>query len=456
MGKIFNPFASIPQKYSNEFTIKQIDLIKNRVRLFCFLALGINFLASVLTFLFYPKEFNTKEIPLWVIMLIGMAIMLFINKKIRTIRAAKLNAYIFTALLLLLLIKTCMIYYQQAEYSAPIFLFVLFLVAFTIPWTPVDLIPITILHIAAYTLLFLYFRRYLQGLTQFGTDIHTFFDGILFLLTGFVLCFVVRIKETDRDIENFLLLKEVEKKNEQFKQELEIATRVHNTLIPGSVSSDLVDIAVTYLPMQYIGGDYTKFHFIDSSKLIFIICDVTGHGVSAALLVNRLHTEFERLAKEGKTPGVLLKELNDFIVEDFEGTNMFLSAFCCLLDFEKKVLIYSNHGHPPQYIYKITDSSIKELEPQACLMGIFHTDNGVHRQELHFEKGDRILLFTDGVVETKNKEKELYGSKRLEQFILNNNNQPVELFNRALLAELDLFKEGPFDDDVLILSVRIK
>ena len=77
-------------------------------------------------------------------------------------------------------------------------------------------------------------------------------------------------------------------------------------------------------------------------------------------------------------------------------------------------------------------------------------------RNLDIKKGDRILLFTDGVIETKNKEKELYGSKRLEQFILSNNSQPVELFNRALLTELDRFKEDPFDDDVLIVSVKIK
>ena len=107
----------------------------------------------------------------------------------------------------------------------------------------------------------------------------------------------------------------------------------------------------TYLPVYYIGGDYTKFNFLEKDKLIFIITDVTGHGVPAALLVNRIHSEYERLAKEGYSPGELLRELNKFIEEDFGSSGMYLSAFCGLLDFKKMKLTYSNYGHPSQLLF---------------------------------------------------------------------------------------------------------
>ena len=453
---LLNPARAIPSQYMAEFTEKWIQLIRSRVQLFCALAIGVNVLASSLSFIFYPEEFNPREIPLWILILAGAGIVLYINRKTRTITSAKLVAYAFTILLLIIIKKSLIIYHDQAEMAGPIYMYILFLVAFTIPWTPLEILPITGMHLLSFGMIFLYFRTHFEGVAEFGFDMRMLYDGIIFLSIGFMFCFVVRAKEMARDVENFLLFKETEEQKKQMQKELELATRVHNTLIPKSLSTDKVDIAVTYLPMQYIGGDYTKFHFLSDDKLMFIICDVTGHGVSAALLVNRFHAEFERLAKEGKSPGVLLQELNNFIVEDFEGTNMFLSAFCCLLDFSAKKLVYSNHGHPPQYIYRVTESQIQYLEPQASLMGIFPGNDGVHQHDTPFENGDRILLFTDGVVEARTSAGELFGAERLESFISEKSSLAVDLFNKELIEALNTFKNGPFEDDVLVVNVKVK
>jgi len=239
-------------------------------------------------------------------------------------------------------------------------------------------------------------------------------------------------------------------------KELELATRVHKTLIPKSLSTDLVDIAVMYLPMYYIGGDYAKFHFVDKDRLIFIICDVTGHGVSAALLVNRVHTEFESLAREAKEPGTLLKELNNFIIKDFGGIDMYLSAFCGLLDFKTGRLIYSNYGHPAQYIYRVRELDIQRLESQTSLLGLPFPDDGLYQSQIKFNKGDQLLLFTDGLIEASNGHGEKYGKEKIESFIKQNCNAGPDLFNQKLLEELNTFKDEGFKDDIFLLSVKIK
>jgi sigma-B regulation protein RsbU (phosphoserine phosphatase) len=273
---------------------------------------------------------------------------------------------------------------------------------------------------------------------------------------GAILSFAVRKKEAARDVENFVLLKKIEEKNEQMRRELELATRIHKTLIPHSVSTDMVDVAVMYLPMYYIGGDYAKFHSIDKDRFLFVICDVTGHGVSAALLVNRLHTEFERLVRDGKEPGALLKELNDFITKDFGEINMFLSAFCGLLDFKTMKLLYSNHGHPDQYIYRVTKSDIQRLSSDASLLGLPIADENTYQHAVSFSKGDKILLFTDGVLDARNKDGESYGEARLEGFIKSRHALDTGRLNQSLVDELNSFKDGPFTDDIFILSIHIK
>ena len=224
---------------------------------------------------------------------------------------------------------------------------------------------------------------------------HHPFDGLVFIAMATFISVLIRRKEIERDTHNFTLLKKVESQNTKNDQDLGLARRVHRTLVPDSFSHERADIWVSYIPMNYVSGDYAKFLFLDDDRLLVFISDVTGHGVAAALLVNRVHAEFERLVQEEQKPEWLLRKLNHFISRDFEGTNMYLSAFCGLLDFKTHVFSYANYGHPSQYFFHLNGSNIEHLASQNTLLGIL--PDGQHRQgEVLFEPGDRLLLFTDG------------------------------------------------------------
>ena len=360
----------LPQRHQEEFLKEQTEFIRSRVRLLCGLVIGIYFSLTLASLLFFPKQFNLQELYIWGSLVLGGFLILSLNKRAKTIVEAKRNTYLFTVLFLLILIRVNILNVAQISMASLIYLFVLFLVSFTIPWRPLEAIPITLMHMGAYSYLYYHVHKTMPVVVQAEFSLTTYLSGLMFFFTAFVLVLIIREKETTREIENFTLLKDVEEKNIQMENELELATKVHQTLVPKSLETDLVDIAVMYLPMSFMGGDYARFHFIDENKLIFIICDVTGHGVSAALLVNRLHSEFESLAKEGKQPGILLKELNNFISDEFAGSNMYISAFCGLLDFKDKKFTYSNYAHPTQYFYKATNSNILYLGSQAALLGL--------------------------------------------------------------------------------------
>jgi sigma-B regulation protein RsbU (phosphoserine phosphatase) len=253
-----------------------------------------------------------------------------------------------------------------------------------------------------------------------------------------------------------VLKKEIEEKSKIMVEELEIANKIHSGLMPKSVRTDLVDIAVDYKPMLYMGGDYARFHFIDKEKLAFMIADITGHGVSAALLVNRLHTEIEELLRLKIDPGEMLKRLDRFIKSDFGKMSIFLSAFGGLLDFKSRKLTYSNFGHPPQILYRKADSKIIYMESQTFLMGIGLDDSGVYQMTIDFEKGDKIFLFTDGIIEAKAPSGEMYGNKRFEEFVRQNGALYVADFNEKLMATLKEFQAGEQSDDIFLLSIQIK
>jgi hypothetical protein len=448
----------IPLKYRSEFKARIAELTKSRVNFFCLLSMGLYFFSSALSFLMAPPEFRPKELILWALMLVGCGAIMTLNRYTKTLERARLNAYLFTAVILVIL-TSCNIIYYDSEYlyvSTISFLYVFFLVCLAIPWPPSDILPIALMHVAAFWVLASYighFRSLGPG-AKFSPQ--HIIDTAIFLLMGFLLVYSVRKRDTEREIQNFILLKEIDGKNMQMQRELELATRIHKTLIPKSLSTDKVDIAVTYMPMYYVGGDYAKFRMIGPDRLIFIICDVTGHGVSAALFVNRLHTEFERLAASGIEPGRLLASLDEFIKKAFDGINMYMSAFCGLLDFSTGKLIYSNHGHPAQYIYRVKDSDITHLRSQASLLGLPFDESGIYQHDIGFSRGDKLLLFTDGVIETKNAGGDHYGEERLEKFIKDNSRLYADLFNKRLTEELNSFHSGSFEDDIFMLSIDVK
>ena len=454
MRNLIDIRRKIPANYLSEFVTKRTLLIKNRVRLLCILAVSLYTCTSILSAVVLPEEFERTEIPAWFALVIGSALIVYLAWRAKTIKTAKLTAYLFVILILAILTKISIIYYPYVDVVSSVYLLTLFLTCFIIPWRAFEVLPISLLHFLAYSTLFLYVKNYLPDFTPVRP--YWYFDGIILLTVGVILCFIIRLKETGREIENFILLKEIKEKNAQMQKELELATRVHARLIPHSISTDQADIAATYVPAYYMGGDYGRFNFSTDKKLTFIICDVTGHGVSAALLVNALHSEFEGLAKEEKEPGFLLKDLDTFIKRDFAQTNMYLSAFCGLLDFESMKFIYSNYGHPPQYIYKRASSNIQRIAPQTGWLGLPVEHKTIHQDQMSFNKGDQILLFTDGIVEAKDSTGELYGDERLENFVQKSKDLKPESFNKKLLLEVNSFTNNNLEDDIFILNILIK
>jgi len=239
------------------------------------------------------------------------------------------------------------------------------------------------------------------------------------------------------------------------QHELEVATHVHRTLIPRSISTGHIDIAVTCLPAHYLGGDYARYTFVSPDQLLFIIGDVTGHGVPAALLVNRIHTEFEELARSHTSPGKLLTALNNFIIRDFEGTNMYLSAFCGLIDMKKHELTFTNCGHPAQYLYVKNGSRIRLLTSQEALLGVMPVE-GHGETQVPLANNDRIVLFTDGAIEAKNQAAEEFGQERIENYILAQHGLEPERFNAGFIKELTEFAPDGFNDDVFLMTIQMK
>lgn len=446
----------IPKIYLDDFLSGQTALIKSRVRLVSVFFVTTFVLGSLITSLILHVEITRLLVHTWLLAAGVCVTTLVLSVKISTIRRARFAALLFTAMCLAVLARYYAVINEPPFNVAIAYVFAFSGFSLIFPWFPHEVISVLTLHLGFYTLFLLNVRTYIYKNNVVTVDVPDYLQGYVIMFLAFWVYFIVKKCEYERNIENFVLLKEIEEKQKQMHRELELATRVHSRLIPHSASTRLADIAVTYLPVSYMSGDYAKFHVIDKHKLTFIICDVTGHGVSAALLVNALNTEFERLVKEGKSPGVLLKEMDRFIVDDFASINMYLSAFCGLLNYRSRKFTYSSYGHTPQYIYRAANSEIEKIVAQTSFLGLPAQDENIYENEVPFRRGDQVLLFTDGLVEARGTKGEEYGDGRIEDFIRKNGALQVDLFNRQLLDEVNLFAERRLKDDIFVLNIKTK
>lgn len=440
---------TILERLRAEYDSELGRLFRVRINLFCYITIAAFLVELAAGILFFRHLLSRQDIPGIAGGLVFALVLLFTSRMGTSVWIQKARAFFFSFLLILIAILAAKAHPGVIRYlGITLVLIGYFTSTLMLPWGAIEAVVI-----GAFTLVnFAWIYRALG--TYVNNEI--FAINLVILAVAVLAGAVIKRSEEVLRRKDFFLRKEVEEKNAIMARELELANRIHRSIIPHSIIHELADIAVTYLPMLYMGGDYAKFHFIDKDKLLFILADVTGHGVSSALLVNRIHTEVERLVRDTVSPGQILKSLDDFINGDFGKMGYFLSAFAGLLDFSKRELIYSNYGHPPQILLQSNDDNVVFMAPQTFLMGIGMDSGAVHDTVIKFSKGDRLILFTDGIIEAKGPGGDLYGSERLEMFVKETKGSDVTEFNEKLITRINGFRQGKQDDDIFLMTIQVK
>jgi len=217
-------------------------------------------------------------------------------------------------------------------------------------------------------------------------------------------------------IENAIYHKESIQK-ERLQQELEIASSIQRSFLPESNFFKLGDITVFAMNISAakVGGDLYDYIEPVEGKAGVFIGDVSGKGVSAALYMAKIISDFRYIAHMSESPGAVLNKLNLSLSRTPRG--MFLTAIYMIADASTGSILVSVAGHPP--ILWITDGALKVMDVDAGPpIGILPTDYPL--TSLSLKKGDRLLLLTDGVFEAKNEGGERMGFENIVSFIKNN------------------------------------
>ena len=248
----------------------------------------------------------------------------------------------------------------------------------------------------------------------------------------------------------------------EINKELQIANQIQSSILPREVPQLAgLEIAARYLPMSAVAGDFYDFLAVDEKRIGILVADVTGHGVPAALIASMLKVAFAGQTAHAGDPARVLTGLNRALCGKFE--EHFVTAAYVFVDLAKLVLRYAGAGHPPLLLAPRNnaqgrESESREIEANGLMLGLF-PDAAYSAVEIPLGAGDRILLYTDGILEAMNAAREEFGKSRLKKFLAAYA-KPAAHFADALLLELRRWSCAdagrPQDDDITLLVLEVQ
>jgi len=246
---------------------------------------------------------------------------------------------------------------------------------------------------------------------------------------------------------------------ERIESELKIARTIQMSflpkLFPPFPDKHEFEIFASLEPAKEIGGDLYDFFLLDEEHLFFVVGDVSDKGIPAALFMAVTKTLLKGTAEPHLKPSDILKKVNLELCHD-NDSNMFVTVFCGILNFKSGELLYSNAGHnPPLLVRTGQDPEWLEL-PKGFFLGVFE-DSQYHTEKVELRSGDLLLVYTDGVTEALNEDKELYSDRRLlETTRTYPDKSPEELVNNVVNAVKSFSKDVSQADDITVLALRFK
>ena len=241
----------------------------------------------------------------------------------------------------------------------------------------------------------------------------------------------------------------------RLESELELSQIVQRALLPQRTPTiSGVDVAAFSRPAEIIGGDYFDFFQFRDGTHGLVIADVSGHGVSAGMLMSSLQTAIRTMAPDTDSPAEILERINRFYIHNINFTT-FVTVFLARFDPAALEITYVNAGHNPPAVYRRENNEINWLMPTAPAIGLaeyFHP----RIETVTLAKGDSLLLYTDGVTEVLNDGMEQFGNERLADLLLQSVDLKASDILQTVLRQATAFGDNrSLADDVTMVALKI-
>lgn len=244
---------------------------------------------------------------------------------------------------------------------------------------------------------------------------------------------------------------------ERIDSELRIAHDIQLSLVPKTFppypGRTEFDIYAALEPAKEVGGDFYDFFFVDDSHFCVVIGDVVGKGVPAALLMAVVKTLLKTYAIESKNPSLTLSKVNREISND-SASCMFVSIFIGILDVKTGKFVYSNAGHNPPAIIRKNEKPAYIGNAYAIAVGL-DEKTSYQDESLFMSRGDMLCMYTDGVTEAFNKDREQFSEEKLLSALGASGDRPLKGIINNILSDIRSFAgTHPQSDDITLLLIK--
>jgi serine phosphatase RsbU (regulator of sigma subunit) len=276
--------------------------------------------------------------------------------------------------------------------------------------------------------------------------------GLIF----FVVAFTSERKRQRKFYEQYDFSYRKNYENIRMKKELNHAREIQLSMLPeNNATIGELEISATSIPASEVGGDYFDYFKISEKEVGIFICDVSGHGVASGLLLSGLRSCMHLILEDHSNPKIVIEKLNRMIRKT-QSRRMFVTAIFAIIDTEKNKCMLFNAGHLPPYKISGESKEIFKIKKHGVALGAMNnvenadTDNAV---VFDFKKGDKLILYTDGINEAMNNEKTEYGLDNLELYINSNADKKTNDLLNGLLGDVKRFTNNSFQRDDLTLLI---
>jgi phosphoserine phosphatase RsbU/P len=238
------------------------------------------------------------------------------------------------------------------------------------------------------------------------------------------------------------------------QRELEHARQIQSSLLPRHVPRlDGLEVAVRYVPMNAVAGDIYDFVRLGPSSVGIMVADVMGHGIPAALVASMVKLAFSVQAEHARDPARVLEGMNRVLCGQL--VESYVTAVYAVVDSEQRTITLANAGHPAPLIHRNSNGATQVTGEHGLLLGFVPDAHYSNTRIEAFDAGDRLLLYSDGVLEARNGAGDFFDAERVARWLSDIDRTTAERFADIALDELTRWSERPrFDDDVTFVVAQ--
>lgn len=236
------------------------------------------------------------------------------------------------------------------------------------------------------------------------------------------------------------------------KQDVELARRLQLALMQNRFELGTVVLRGKVNQTLEVGGDFYYFRPFGQKYVVFCLGDVMGKGISASLLMALVMGFMFEWGKKSPSPAFVLRKLNGRLTQWNQQQTTFVTLFYAVYDEQEETLFYANAGHPAALLLRL-DGSIDPLEGTGLPLGVLEDSEWEERQT-RLKSGERLLMYSDGLLEARNRQGEDFGLERLSQSLLNTQSLPLDGALEEIEAQVRQHCHGKLSDDLAILMME--